>query len=78
MDGIKFYLFYINICYFVCILVFTNEISSPCPEKQLNTSYKKRTPSLFESDSDPEIDYFQIKDSIKSKYLIILFYLFLH
>jgi len=62
---------------FVCILVLTSEISSPYPGKQLDTYYKKRTPSLFESDSDPEIDYFQIKDSLKSKYLITLFYLFL-
>jgi len=51
---------------FVCILVFTNDISSPYPGKQLDTDYKKSTPSLFDSDSDPEIDYFQIKDRIKS------------
>ncbi|XP_060856901.1 probable serine/threonine-protein kinase DDB_G0283337 isoform X3 [Metopolophium dirhodum] len=47
--------------------VFTKEISSPYPGKQLDTYYKKRIPSLFESDSDPEIDYFQIKDSIKNE-----------
>eukprot|EP00102_Acyrthosiphon_pisum_P020007 XP_016657217.1 PREDICTED: uncharacterized protein MAL13P1.336-like isoform X1 [Acyrthosiphon pisum] len=49
------------------LTIFTNEISSPCPGKQLDTYYKKRTPSLFESDSEPEINYFQIKDSIKNE-----------
>ncbi|CAI6352458.1 unnamed protein product [Macrosiphum euphorbiae] len=47
--------------------VFTNDISSPYSGKQLDTDYKKGTPSLFESDSDPEIDYFQIKDSTKNE-----------
>jgi len=51
----------------MCISVFTNDISSPYPEKQLDTDYKKSTPSLFESDSDSEINYFQINDSLKSK-----------
>ncbi|XP_022179926.1 protein PFF0380w-like isoform X4 [Myzus persicae] len=47
--------------------VFTNDISSPYPGKHLDTEYKKSTPSLFESDSDPEIDYFRIKDSVKDE-----------
>ncbi|XP_060870265.1 protein PFF0380w-like isoform X3 [Metopolophium dirhodum] len=47
--------------------VFTNDISSPYPGKQLDTEYKKVTPSLFESDSDPEIDCFQVKNSIKNE-----------
>ncbi|XP_029343683.1 protein PFC0760c isoform X3 [Acyrthosiphon pisum] len=47
--------------------VFTNDISSPYCGKQLDTNYKKGPPSLFESDSDPEIDSFQIKDSIKNE-----------
>lgn len=51
----------------MCISVFNNDISSPYYGKRLDTNHKKSTPSLFESDSDPEIDYFQIKDSIESK-----------
>ncbi|KAL4084433.1 hypothetical protein QTP88_028255 [Uroleucon formosanum] len=47
--------------------VFNNDISSPYYGKRLDTNHKKSTPSLFESDSDPEIDYFQIKDSIESE-----------
>jgi len=52
---------------FVCILVFTDDILSQYPGKQVDTKCKKSIPSLFESDSDPEIDYFRIKDGIKSK-----------
>jgi len=40
--------------------IFTNDISSIYPGKQLITKYKKSIPSLFESDSDSEIDNFQL------------------
>jgi len=53
--------------YFLCILVFTNDISSPYQEKPLGIKYKKSIPSLFDSDSDLEIDSFQMNDITKSK-----------
>ncbi|XP_060848746.1 MATH and LRR domain-containing protein PFE0570w-like [Rhopalosiphum padi] len=48
--------------------IFTNDISYVYPGKQLDTEYKKSIPSLFESDSDSEIDNFQlnyIKNDVK-------------
>ncbi|XP_025198722.1 protein PFF0380w-like [Melanaphis sacchari] len=47
--------------------VFSNDISCLYPGKQLNTEYKKNTPSLFESDSDTGIDDFQLNDVIKNE-----------
>ncbi|KAL5238152.1 hypothetical protein ACI65C_005562 [Semiaphis heraclei] len=49
------------------IYFFTDDIVSQYPGKQVDTKCMKSIPSLFESDSDPEIDYFQIKDGIKNE-----------
>lgn len=47
--------------------IFSNDIYSPYPGKQLDTECKKSIPSLFESDSDSEIDGFQLNNIIKNE-----------
>ncbi|XP_050058427.1 uncharacterized protein MAL13P1.304-like isoform X3 [Aphis gossypii] len=47
--------------------IFSNDISSPYPGKQLDTECKKSIPSLFESDSDSEIDGFQLNNIKKNE-----------
>lgn len=53
-------------------LVFTYDNFSLQPEKQTH-SQVKRIPSLFESDSESEIDGFQIKYSKKSNQLFLYY-----
>lgn len=61
------------------ILVFTQDICSTDFDKNLVVQHKNRTPSLFESDSEPEIDYFQVDAGAKSNlYMYISCYMFLH
>lgn len=51
----------------VCfVLVFTQDICSTNFDKHLVVKHKKHTPSLFESDSEPEIDNFQVDAGAKS------------
>lgn len=51
--------------------MFTHDISLPHSGKQIIK--KKNIPLLFESDSESDIDYFQINDNTKSN---ILFYFY--
>lgn len=59
----KIYYVCINVIIFLFILVFSHDIFS---EKQPGIQHKKNIPSLFESDSESEIESYHLNDNVKS------------